>query len=212
MEKCLVILAKTPGISPFKTRLSNSIGVKNTLVFYEELRDCLLEFHSLANTAVYIATAEEEGMKDQFWTRFNTFHAEGVNLGEKQHFVFNSFLEKYRDVVLIGLDIPQINCQLIDQAFESLRHSDYVIGPSTDGGFYLFGTKNKVAWYTWNKTPWGNSQTMKIFLSLLDSIPEFLPSLTDLDTLEDFDKVVKEMPKNLSTSQKKIVRLLKNFC
>ena len=31
MKKCLVVLAKTPGLSPLKTRLAKKIGIEKTL-------------------------------------------------------------------------------------------------------------------------------------------------------------------------------------
>ena len=42
-------------------------------------------------------------------------------------------------VVVIGADCPQLSVTEIQTAFDELDNNDVVIGPSTDGGYYLLG-------------------------------------------------------------------------
>ena len=46
-------------------------------------------------------------------------------------------------MVLIGSDCPNITPEIINDAFESLTHSDVVLGPTFDGGYYLVGMAKK---------------------------------------------------------------------
>jgi rSAM/selenodomain-associated transferase 1 len=42
-------------------------------------------------------------------------------------------------VVLVGTDSPTLPVNLIEQAFRELEQADLVLGPATDGGYYLIG-------------------------------------------------------------------------
>jgi rSAM/selenodomain-associated transferase 1 len=42
-------------------------------------------------------------------------------------------------VVLVGTDSPTLPTDLIEQAFRELERADLVLGPATDGGYYLIG-------------------------------------------------------------------------
>ncbi len=46
--------------------------------------------------------------------------------------------------VLIGSDIPSLPAYHITQAFDLLRTKDVVLGPSTDGGYYLVGVSRPI--------------------------------------------------------------------
>ena len=43
--------------------------------------------------------------------------------------------------VLIGSDPPQLPSAVIEKALRALRTADLVVGPATDGGFYLLGIR-----------------------------------------------------------------------
>ena len=211
MKKCLVVLAKTPGLSPLKTRLAKKIGIEKTLEFYSLCKRCLERFSLLDSYYTYLATGEKEGSKDPFWSNFSAFHAEGRSLAEKQSFIFDRLLPTHNSVLLIGMDIPQIDPKLIESAFLNLERNDFVLGPTRDGGFYLFGSNKKVSKKVWTQTPWGSKETAKEFTRLLYSQPSLLRTLTDVDRYEDLDFVAKEMPSKMSLEQKDIVYWIKKL-
>ena len=47
--------------------------------------------------------------------------------------------------VLVGADIPALTRGRIAEAFRLLRRSDLVFGPSSDGGFWLVGTRQAIS-------------------------------------------------------------------
>jgi hypothetical protein len=55
------------------------------------------------------------------------------------HALKATFARGYRQVIIIGNDCPDITPALLCQAFGQLAHSDVVLGPARDGGFYLLG-------------------------------------------------------------------------
>jgi rSAM/selenodomain-associated transferase 1 len=47
-------------------------------------------------------------------------------------------------VVVIGTDSPTLPAALLARAFEELAHADLVLGPATDGGYYLVGCRRRL--------------------------------------------------------------------
>ncbi len=45
-----------------------------------------------------------------------------------------------RAVVLVGADSPTLPVEYVERAFAELEHADVVLGPATDGGYYLVGS------------------------------------------------------------------------
>jgi hypothetical protein len=99
----------------------------------------------------------------------------------------NAFQGGAPKVVLIGSDCAELTKDIIENAFQALEHSDVVIGPSFDGGYYLLGMSSfepdlfeNIAW----STPSVFEQTIAKAGQLHLSIA-MLPRLNDIDTQED---------------------------
>ena len=206
MEKCLVILAKTPNLSDVKTRLSSKIGIKNTHVFYEMCKNCLEDLTSKLEYDIKIATAEKEGVSNDYWKGFNTFFAEGKNIAEKQYFIFQQLLQIYKSVILIGIDIPQLSKKFINNAFICLEKNNQIIGPSTDGGFYLIGSKSNIKKEVWENTEWSCVKTMQTFVRSLNPRPYKLRKFSDVDEFQDLSEMIKEMPAITSERQVMLIK------
>lgn len=90
-------------------------------------------------------------------------------------------------VVVIGADCPGVDSAILQQAFAALHDHDLVLGPATDGGYYLIGLRQPVA-ALFCGIDWGTervfAQTMAIAQSLQLSVATLAP-LTDIDTAAD---------------------------
>ena len=74
--------------------------------------------------------------------------------------------------------------QDIKNAFRALENHAAVIGPSTDGGYYLLGIKEVIPQIFLNKQ-WGTSSVLPNTLKDLKSIKyHLLPEKNDIDTFE----------------------------
>ncbi|MGB5984625.1 MAG: TIGR04282 family arsenosugar biosynthesis glycosyltransferase [Desulfobacterales bacterium] len=94
--------------------------------------------------------------------------------------------------VLMGTDIPDITPEIITCAFDRLRQTDLVLGPTRDGGYYLIGMTSQsasrllprifegIAW----STPTVVAATREIARRLGATMTE-LPLLRDVDRPED---------------------------
>ncbi len=112
------------------------------------------------------------------------------DLGRRMRFaLFDALIEGNQRVVLLGTDIPGINAEILEQAFAALLEHDIVLGPSTDGGYWLMGLKRPVD--VFEGVDWGSPRVLEQTLAqarkmgLAVSLLEFL---SDVDTPEDVKK------------------------
>jgi rSAM/selenodomain-associated transferase 1 len=72
--------------------------------------------------------------------RFNP-QQEG-DLGARLEATFKGlFKQGAEKTIIVASDVPDISAVDIEQAFSALDKADMVIGPCTDGGYYLIGLK-----------------------------------------------------------------------
>jgi len=94
--------------------------------------------------------------------------------------------------VLIGSDIPGITTALLEEAFEKVGGRTVVLGPATDGGYYLIGLAASAlaaaSAAIFADMPWGTSAVLETTRRRLTrsglSILQLEP-LTDVDRPED---------------------------
>lgn len=91
-------------------------------------------------------------------------------------------------VVVIGTDSPTLPVALIEAAFEALNAADVVLGPATDGGYYLLGCAGQVP-PVFAGIRWGEPTVLAETVMRL-SEPRWrlkiLPVWSDVDTLNDW--------------------------
>jgi len=114
----------------------------------------------------------------------------GENLGERMKNGFvEAFSMHFKRVVLIGSDIPELPIEYIQEAFQSLKEKDVVIGPSIDGGYYLIGFKEKTfSPQVFEGIPWSTNRVFEETMKVLKKEKltfHTLQSLRDIDTIED---------------------------
>ena len=92
-------------------------------------------------------------------------------------------------VVLIGTDIPSLPAHHITQAFDLLRTKDVVLGPSTDGGYYLVGVSRSTL-EIFEDVEWS---TPSVLSQTIDRVQRagrtlgLVPPWFDVDTPEELD-------------------------
>jgi len=191
----IAIFVKTPGYSPLKTRLAHAIGA-----------DAAREFHLLSAGAVaavayraqrdmpalatHWAVAETAALGDPAWAALPVITQGEGDLGARMGRVTEGLLARFDAALLLGADAPQIEAGDIIAALEALASHQHVIGPSADGGFWLFATRGRVPAGAWLATPWSQSDTAARFCAALCGTPADatiarLRSLRDADTAED---------------------------
>ena len=104
------------------------------------------------------------------------------------------FKAGFERICIIGSDCYTIDEHIIDGAFRALENKKAIIGPSTDGGYYLLGMNEMISALFTNKN-WSTDSVTKDTLDDLERLQysyELMTALTDVDTLEDLETIAKE--------------------
>ena len=187
-KELIIVFVRNPELGKVKTRLAHSIGKHKALDVYKWL---LEHTHSVLSNCKYDCAVffSEQIDNDGLWNEkcFKKFIQKGNTLGEKMNNAFEKGFEiGYHKIIILGSDLPDLNCDLIQNAFTKLTLNDYVIGPSEDGGYYLLGMKKL------NSTLFKNKKwsTNSVYIDTLKDIKGcdvgLLAKLNDIDTFEDF--------------------------
>ncbi len=196
----LLVFARLPEHGRVKTRLAQSIGDDRALAIYEAmLRDRLASIgQSNAETEIEIVWAPSENANGEVLTRafgdFPTAMQTGRSLGDRLSMSFSErfFFHATEKIIAIGVDDPQLPRDLIDHAFGLLDSCEWVIGPASDGGYYLIGCRaSAFDSDVFQDIDWGTSS---VFASTLAKIRDWqncvavLPLRHDIDVLEDLER------------------------
>ena len=97
-------------------------------------------------------------------------------------------VEGFRKAAVIGSDSPDLPAVVLAEAFSALDTHDAVIGPATDGGYYLIGFKDRIVPGSLQVTTWGEPDvfvaTMGLFTKAGSTV-RVLDPWPDIDTVED---------------------------
>lgn len=143
VNNALCIFAKYPELGKVKTRLAKDVGETKALQIYAKVLNNLIKEHKNNDYDLHIAftpTSKEKEFK-QLYSNLKFFSQNGENLGVKIHNAFRHLLKKYKKVIIIGSDTPDLSKELINKAFNELNEKEIVLGPCFDGGYYLIGMK-----------------------------------------------------------------------
>jgi rSAM/selenodomain-associated transferase 1 len=185
-EEALIIFARKPELGKVKTRLAAQIGESAALSIYEKLllHTKLVAEQCDCDTYVFLSQVSE----NDFWKEFSLELQSAGDLGEKMDAAFHHLFKLgYKRVVIIGNDCSELQPTHLTQAFAVLHERDIVIGPATDGGYYLLGMQNLHPALFYEKewsTPTVFAETIYTIESLALTY-DLLPMLTDVDEQKD---------------------------
>jgi rSAM/selenodomain-associated transferase 1 len=138
----LGIFAKWPGAGAAKTRLTSADPAWNVRVAQAFLLDTLDRLAGIpARRVVVFAPAEREAdFTSVAGNRFALSPQADGDLGQRLSTFIGQELDRgARAVVVVGTDSPTLPVAHVDSAFSALESADVVLGPATDGGYYLIG-------------------------------------------------------------------------
>ena len=102
-----------------------------------------------------------------------------------EHAFTAGFNAGFESIIVIGSDMYDLDQQDIETAFTSLEDHDAVIGPASDGGYYLLGMRKWIPAVFQNKD-WG---TDSVYESTMEDLKELkvavLEERNDIDRYED---------------------------
>ena len=191
-SKKLIIFSKAPIPGQVKTRLIPALGeikatqlhkymLTQTVEMSTHLKDIDCELHCAPNT--------EHDFFRQLTTQYGIRRQpqHGSHLGEKMAYAMNTALQTHSQCIIIGTDCPHIDTQYIQQGFDQLLDSDVVLGPATDGGYVLIGSK-AFDYQLFNDIDWSTSKVLQQTLKNINHLQwkyHKLDTLSDVDTHDD---------------------------
>lgn len=188
-DNALIIFVKNPEKGKVKTRLAKTIGEERALAVYNGLLSHTLDVTVPlpCDKAVYYSDFIPG---TDIWSLkgYRREQQTGHDLGQRMCHAFERELKNgYKSICIIGSDCPGLSATIIAGAFDMLRETEIIIGPSSDGGYYLLGMHQLQRQFFLEK-PWGTS---RVFADTLKDIKalgmkyRLLPVLTDIDEEKD---------------------------
>ena len=189
MSTCAVLFAKKPTPGAVKTRLQSQLSAAEAARLYEALLlDCATALHATAATAKVVAFAPAHA-EDALHTLlapigvFEYVPQIEADLGQRLEGLMQwAFAQGAERVVIVGSDSPSLPAAYIDEGLAILREKEVVLGPSTDGGYYLVG-RRKGASRIFQDVAWSTGMVLEQTLARLGTQTlGLLPPWYDVDT------------------------------
>ncbi|MDA1104211.1 MAG: TIGR04283 family arsenosugar biosynthesis glycosyltransferase [Gemmatimonadetes bacterium] len=189
----IVLFAKAPTPGRVKTRLAAGIGDVEAVRIYRAIGRATLD--ALRGGPHRLIVYFDPPGPDALEATREWLGSEGVeyrpqsdgDLGRRMLRAFEACLEDSSEVCVIGTDIPGIDGETTREAFRALRNRDVVLGPTTDGGYYLIALREihptlfeGVAWSTPSVLEVTRTRAADSGLSVA-----LLDQKTDVDTARD---------------------------
>jgi len=193
VKTCVVIFGREPIPGEVKSRLDVGVGAEPAARIYAALLEHTLDVARTSGGRVVLSVAD---VPRGTWTRNLDVSVEvqrGRNLGDRMHDAFDRrFAEGENRVVMVGSDCPWLRATHITKASAKLGGADVVLGPATDGGYWLVAQRPPgLAMFT--RIPWSSPETLartRKRISSLGGTWSELEELVDIDTVEDLELVL----------------------
>jgi rSAM/selenodomain-associated transferase 1 len=192
----IFIMMKYPKVGRVKARLAQSIGDESATNLYRMfIRDTLTTVQDL-DIPFYIAVHPPESQK-QFakWIgpSYQIFQQQGIDIGERLQSGFTTMFERgYKQVIALASDSPDLPIEILREAVSALQSHKAVIGPASDGGYYLIGLSHDHSIPgAFEDISWSTETVFRETLSKIKSVTQrvhILPEWADIDTKSDLQK------------------------
>lgn len=197
----LLIFTRYPQPGKAKTRLIPALGATGAANLQRQMTEhtvaqvqALRESNPLSVEIWFAGTGPETEVADcqlmQAWLGSKwTYQAQrGHDLGERLiQAIQTAFDQGMQRVITIGTDCPGLDSICMQQAFQALRQHDLVLGPATDGGYYLIGLRRFVP-ALFVGINWGSETVLRQTVEIAEKLGltiAYLDPLTDVDHPED---------------------------
>jgi uncharacterized protein len=190
----LLLFTRYPEPGQVKTRLIPALGAEGaareqwSLTVYTLQTARTFAVNNSMELIVFFDGPSIRGMQELFGNEFCYRPQAPGDLGQRLSAAFaDSLGPGRRRVVLIGSDCPGITDKVLSDAFSRLNDHDLVLGPATDGGYYLIGLTALYA-ELFHDLPWGTDTVLALTqrqAKRLGLKTALLEPLTDIDRPED---------------------------
>jgi hypothetical protein len=199
-DSALLIFVKYPEPGKVKTRLAATIGAELAAQLYHEFIICTfnlaMQSEAAARFAAFTPIEKEQELRALFPGPWQWFaQSDSPDLGVRLHRAIQHVQQKgYSKALIIGSDSPTLPAEYLNQAMTALLHHDLVLGPATDGGYYLIGLKSAPQ-ELFTGIDWSTERVLKQTLQRAEQLQlsvHQLPLWYDVDDLSALQRFCKE--------------------
>ena len=141
-KKHLIIFTRYPQPGKTKTRLIPALGVEGATNLQRQMTEFTLskvkKFQESAAISFEIRFTGGNLPLMQNWlgTELNYLLQGEGDLGKRmENSFFSAFNKGAQEVVIIGIDCPNLSAEVLAQAFEKINNCDFLLGPAVDAGY-----------------------------------------------------------------------------
>ena len=206
----LIVFTRRPEPGRSKTRLIPVLGADGAADLQRQMT-----LHTVAHARevarrepialeVRFADGTADPMREWLGGGMDYFPQGEGDLGARMEGAFrDAFSRGAERVVLVGTDCPGLEAPVMRAAFAALRRKEVVLGPATDGGYWLIGLR-RPAPELFTDMPWSTGSVFERTRDRARSLGlsvHFLETLPDVDRPEDlpvWEEARKRSPSRLS--------------
>lgn len=191
----LGLFAKHPVPGCVKTRLASTLGDEPAAELYTAfLKDLTARFRNSGDRRLLGFAPDDAAARNYFrelaGNTYDLWPQPDVNLGKRMAACFQTAFETGATrVVLIGSDSPTLPAEYVEEAFDRLGSCDCVVGPASDGGYYLIGL-NRPCEALFRDIAWSNPSVLFQTVDRAQSEGlqlDLLPLWYDVDSADDLE-------------------------
>ena len=142
----LIIFTRFPEPGKTKTRLIPHLGAEGAAQLQKEMTEYTVRQARRAGAEIEIRYTGGSFEQMHGWLGENLNYAEQGegDLGERMERAFTvAFSNGATKAIIVGSDCPSSDWKNMQVAFHGLEENDCVIGPASDGGYYLIGLRGR---------------------------------------------------------------------
>jgi len=177
------MFAKDLVLGRAKTRLAKGVGVVHAKRHYRAMTRTLLRRLPDPRWSVTLAVTPPSAVGEvRDWDGICQIAQVSGSLSPRLAAIFTDI----GSTVVIGTDSPQVKKRDIASAFKALAPNKLVIGPATDGGFWLIGAMGAVPQALFDNIRWSHEKTLSDLeknARVFGYEISYLRALTDIDNL-----------------------------
>jgi hypothetical protein len=206
-NSCVLIVAKSPVPGMVKTRLCPPANYRQAAeIAASALLDTLNSVRAARDAECVVAlTGELENACQateiaEALARVTVIEQRGDTFAERLANAHADVARQFprRPVVQIGMDTPQVNSRQLEIVVQRLNSgASAILGPATDGGWWLLGLHDPLAGSVLRDVPMSRSNTARQTINALRGngiAVEYTDELSDVDTMDDALTVAELIP------------------
>lgn len=194
MSETLIIYTRYPEAGKTKTRMIPALGAQGAADLQRQMTEHtvntakMLQATRNLNLEIHFTGGNQQLMSAWLGQELNYIAQIEGDLGQKMfHSLERAFGVAQQRVIIIGIDCPELDHQILNQGFDSLKEQDLTLGVAADGGYYLIGLKRPIPQLFHNIT-WGTAQVLQQTRAIAEQLnlnTAYLPTLADVDRPPD---------------------------